>query len=309
MRTRIFCALAALLLALSLTAGAAADSPLSEAAATVNGLLFDTDNVTLDGTAEFRLNGVRFKSVKAHYVQDGGDSLWELRLSGPRKSGVEYENGYTIICNELGEYNTLISVMPVYEPGVVRSMVEDYGIRSLVTPTPFNTQLFSLAVQMVPVVEATLPEGAVTVTDAEDGGKTLRLALNEGEASQLLNALLNVVALPVAEHLFGEEHGIRFDRFEEPYAVPIDSYVTVTDGLLWSVTAISLKSADVTLVTDAETRLTAAKGSLTLTLSTYDDGDVTLELDFDGTVGEYGTSHVDVFDPDVYGVEPLYIDD
>ena len=237
-------------------------------------LLFSTSNVTLAGTAEFRMNGERFKSMDARYVQDGGDSFWQLHLSSPRKDGAEIKNGFTIICNEVGDRDARITVMPVFEPGVYRTMTEDQGQPSLVSPSAAMKAVADLALQLAPVAETALPEGAFTAETSEDGGTLVRLRLAEGEATPLMNAALTAIALPVAQHLFRDED-LTYDQYwGDGFTTGIESYFTVAKGLLWEVRSLRLRTADVSLTLDGEGRLTAAKGTVALDVDTQADGTV-----------------------------------
>ncbi|MBQ6173058.1 MAG: hypothetical protein IKS31_03310 [Clostridia bacterium] len=268
-------------------------------------LLFATPNVTLQGTAEFRLEGTRFKGVEARYVQDGGDSFWDLKLSTPRKDGTERETGYLIICNEIDEHEAHVCVMDRYKPGFYRELTEGYSQPSLVTPTVTMQQLAGLAAQLMPVIEAGLPEGAVTVSDAENGGETVHLVLTADDVTPLMNAALNTVALPVAEHIFREDHGIAFDTYWGPAIDIMDFHTTVTDGLLSCVTGLRLAAADLTFTLDGEGRITGAEGTLGIDVDTDSDGTLRLDIDIAGTISDYGDSHVDTFDPAVYNVLPF----
>ena len=81
-------------------------------------LMFETSNVTLDGHAEFSLDGERFKTADLHYIQNYTNSLYQLKLLTPRRDGTQpdRESGYTIIAN--GEY---VYVIEVIYPGVYKT--------------------------------------------------------------------------------------------------------------------------------------------------------------------------------------------
>ena len=88
---RFFLLMTAVLLAAALTASAVSAPVLGRVYSAGKNLLFSTDNVTLNGTADFMLDGVRFKGVKAKYMQDGYNSYWDYKLLTPRleEAGVE----------------------------------------------------------------------------------------------------------------------------------------------------------------------------------------------------------------------------
>jgi hypothetical protein len=76
-------------------------------------LLFETNNVTLSGAADFYLNGERFKSAEVTYKQAGTDSFWDLQLKTPREYRTDRETGFIIIANDENVY-----VMERYHPGI-----------------------------------------------------------------------------------------------------------------------------------------------------------------------------------------------
>ena len=99
MKRRWIAAIAACVLLITAAAAAATDNTLVRFYDSAVQLLFHTDNVTLNGKAVFTLDGERFKTAEAQYVQAGVDSLMDLRLLTPRGDGYEVENGYTVIAD------------------------------------------------------------------------------------------------------------------------------------------------------------------------------------------------------------------
>ena len=76
-------------------------------------LLFETENVTVSGHAEFTLDGELFKTADILYQQDSTYSLWQLGLITPRPGREDKKSGFTIIAN--GEK---IYIMEVMSPGL-----------------------------------------------------------------------------------------------------------------------------------------------------------------------------------------------
>ena len=80
------------------------------------------------------------------------------------------------------------------------------------------------------------------------------------------------------------------------------SYTFAGDAIDYA-TGLTLKSADVIFTLDSEGRLAALKGNVQTDVNYEEDyEDWILDINFDMTAGDYGTSHVDVFDPAKYGV-------
>ena len=61
-------------------------------------LMTATSNVTLHVRADLTYNRQRFKNVNLSYVQDGKNSLLDLRLRSLRTDDTVYESGYTVHC-------------------------------------------------------------------------------------------------------------------------------------------------------------------------------------------------------------------
>ena len=117
MKKRI-AALLALLLMLT-AAGALAENEAELFCDAAERLLFNTNNVTLTGTAEFFLDGERFKSAGLTLVRDYENSLLQLDLSTPRRDGSgrpDRETGYTVIANGANLY-----VMEKFYPGLFKT--------------------------------------------------------------------------------------------------------------------------------------------------------------------------------------------
>ena len=95
MKKRIALTLALAMILVSVSAFA--ETPVRKMYDSVFNLLFDTNNVTLTGHAEFSLDGEWFKTADAVYIQDGVNSRFDWKLLSPRWDGSERESGYTVI--------------------------------------------------------------------------------------------------------------------------------------------------------------------------------------------------------------------
>ena len=116
---KIVAVLLSIIMVLILTMTALADNELRIFYDSVTNLLFETNNVTLTGHAEFSLDGKRFKTADLNYIQDYTNSYYQLKLLTPRRDGShepDRESGYTIIANGENVY-----VMEVIYPGVYKT--------------------------------------------------------------------------------------------------------------------------------------------------------------------------------------------
>ena len=286
LKRNALCALALMtLIALcALALGETAVSPWTDAC---EELLFHTRNVTLDGEAEFRLDGAWFKTAVGHYVQDGMNSLWNLALTTPREDDWRQETGFTVIANGDNIY-----VMEAYTPGVYRSG-SDMPQSTILRNTVQMNQMFGLgkllADQLVPLLGDDL-----TVTDTE-----LRLTVAEGKTPELMNSAMNIFAQFVLQRFFGMDYD----------TIPADEtiylgYVTPTQEIFYSTRSFTLQTAELVMTKDASGRLSSVDCSAAIRLNYRGSEPHLLEIAFHGAVSDYGTSKVDAFKPAEWGVEP-----
>ncbi len=277
----------------AVSAGAAAESPLRTAFDAAKELVFDTGNVTLRGNADFRLDGARFKTAQATYIQDGEDSFWQLRLFTPNEGDEERETGYTIIAN--GEK---VYVMEAYTPGVYKTGTTD--AQSVILRNSVQmTVMTELAGLLADQAETLFGEGAVTSGPDGQGGTAVRVRAGE-DVPQIVNTALSLVWEYGARRYFRTD----YDRMNELNMGPIDAYLTPTQGILGTTKYVALKQIDAEAVTDADGNLTAVSGSLALTLYTGREGTHLLNVSFRMEASDRGTSRVQQFSPDEYGVVP-----
>lgn len=278
------------LLALLLTAVLTAAPVLAEAGAlpalvdAAGALLLDTDNVTITGTATFRLDGDRFKTAEIRYVQDGTSSFWQEKLLTPRAMRTDRETGFTVIAN-----GNEIAVMEPYTPGSYRNGY-DVEQDSVLRDSLEARLLLSLARSAAAVLEPALP------VSQEGDAVVIRVA--EGQSPALLNDLLLMAGRFAGKRLFGIE-------FDGEIIDHEDWDLTETREILLQTEACRLLSASVSIRRDAQGRLAGAEGAAAVAL-TYVNGDQRrLDVDFSLAVGEYGTSSVKAFDPEDYQVLPM----
>ena len=281
-----------ILLVLSVAFGAAAETPVRRMYDSVFNLLFDTNNVTLTGHAEFSLDGERFKTADAKYIQSGTRSLWDLKLQTPREDGTEREGGYTVIADGENVY-----VMEVFYPGVYKTGTtaeSDTIVRRSVQLNLLRDLLRILSDQS----EDLLGKDAVE-SYSDDAGLTVHIRTGR-DVPEIVNTALNMTEQFVAKRYFDTD----YDLVSNLYMGPMENYITVTQGILGSTWYISLNQADVTLKQDKSGNFESAEGKVTLELNTEDDGIRMLDISFRLDASDFGGSEVAAFNPDDYGVKP-----
>ena len=292
-RSKVFILIAALCLCAALTAFALSDGALTELWESGCDFLFRTDNVTVTGKAAFSLDGERFKTAELNYVQDGYSSYYGLKLLTPKADGSEEETGWIIISDEDG----ICSVIEAYTPGVYR-WATTAPQNTLLRRTVRLDALTELGGLLVGQVESLLPEGTVTATEA-DGGKTIHIALAEGQTPDAALSALNLAAGYLSSRWFdyGYDRNTGMDD-----GMAFEQHVTPTEALMGGTVRWELRSADMDFTLDAQGRLTAVRGTVKAASVYWDESVREVEVQFELDAADYGTSHVKPFDPADYGV-------
>ena len=274
-----------------LTVGAFAETPVRTMYDSVFNLLFDTNNVTLDGHAEFSLDGDRFKTADLRYVQDGTNSLLEWKLRTPWGDGSEREGGYTVIAN--GEK---VYVMEDFYPGIYKTgstYASDTIMRRSIQLNLLRDLLRILSDQ----AESLLGKGAVTAKSNQNG-RTVHIQTGR-DVPELVNTALNMTAQFAARRYFYMD----YDQISERYMAPMENYITVTQAILNSTIYMFLNQADITLKRDGGGHFESAEGKVSIELNGGDDGKRMLDLSFRLDASDFGGSRVPPFNPNDYGVK------
>ena len=279
-----------ILAAMALSSAALAAGPLERMYDSAVELFFDTDSVTINGSAEFSLDGQRFKTVKTTYIQDGSDSYWDLALSSPRYNGTELENGFTIVANGQKLY-----VIEAFNPGVYKT-----GTNEAQSTIIRRTLKSDLIVDILRQLAAQADELPGAVTTVREGAEGLEIRLRLGEdIPEPFNNALTLAAQFAAERYFG----INYDSIRERNVLPVSSYLTVSQGIMGATKRYSLKDADITFRRDSLGHLDEVSGSASVYLDTGKDGTREMEISFRMDVSSWDESVVSAFDPEKFGVK------
>ena len=291
---RIAAMLVFLMMILSLAATAFAEDSLTLFFDAATELMFETNNVTLDGHAEFSLDGERFKTADLHYIQNYTNSMYKLDLQTPRRDGSkpDRESGYTIIAN--GEY---VYVIEVIFPGVYKT-----GTTSAQSTILRKTVQMNLMTEMIRLLagqaESLFGEEAFTIQPAGEEGRELTVALGE-DVPELVNTALNMLWQFAAKRYFRTD----YDQISEEHMAQMENYITVTEGILYTTKSISLKRANCVMQVNGQGQAEQLKGDVSLLLHTGRDGERQMDISFELKVSDRDSSFVGSFDPAEYGVE------
>ena len=290
---RLFAMFFTLILLLAFACSALADGVIAPLVESAQILLFDTENVTLSGHADFSLNGERFKTAEILYRQAAEDSFWQLDLKTPRKNREDRETGYTIIAN--GEK---IYVMERYFPGTYTTGT-DAPNNTLIRQSTRAGLLFSMLLSVANPVEALLPEDAISVTRTEAGSE-FRFTLKKETTPAVLNTALNLAA----DFFLKRFMDVNYDSITNWGQGRVADYLTVTQGILYSTDSFALGDTSVIVTEDADGRITGVSGTLTALLCSEELQMAPLEIVFDLKVSDYGSTEVKQFSPKDFNVVP-----
>ena len=277
-----------LLVALAVCTAALANDPAVELYDSAATLLFSHDNLTLNVTADFSLDGQWFKTAEATLKQNGDRTFRKLHLRSPKKDGTERENGYTIVT----EGNDLY-LMEDFTPGIFRTGV--IGDRaSVIRNTVESKKLIDLGRALASQADLLLGKDAITKT--ADGAYSIRLGDN---TSELANAVLNQAAMFAAKRYFDFD----YDQINigPSYSI-ISNYGTTTQGIFYCTQGISVRKAEITVQKDESGYPVHAEGSIGLYLETAEEGTRQLDIVFIADVSDIGNTMLKKFDPKEYGV-------
>ena len=304
-KIRIAIIAAVVLTAVAMTASAVSGSTLKSVYDAGASLLFDTSNVTLNGTADFSLDGTRFKMVEAQYIQDGFNSVWDYKLYTPRQEeGMAYrESGYTVYASD-----ELICTVDRSYPGTYRNGYDE-AQNTLVRRSAAMDQAAGLAGAAVACMEPLLPEGAVQVIADNHTGKTLRVTLDKSSISELTNTAFSLAAQMVIRRAI---EPVDFDYLPSPYNSFYD-FLTPAKAIINCTRSYNLSALDVTVTVDGNGNLRALKGSMSVTLDLLEEcvaegepAQHSLDIAFDVTASNYGTSKAAIFNPEAEGLTPQW---
>ena len=147
-------------------------------------LLFETDNVTLTGRAEFSYEGQLFKTFNGSYIQDGSSSYMRTRFDTPLVDGTVRTGGYTVVANDGRAYSMDLN-MPYYSQSTASRS------ESILTNTVIRSSLMRFGGLLIDLMEDRMA-GAITQT-AHETGTDYTIRLQPGETPEAAGAALTVL--------------------------------------------------------------------------------------------------------------------
>ena len=296
------------LLLAALVCASLAESNLTGWVDAAEKLAFHTTNVTITGEAEFLLNGERFKTAEIAYRQDGKNSFWKMHLLTPRdRWSKDLESGFTVIQNGYDIY-----VMETMHPGLYRKGT-DVEQTTLLQRGPIADLLLAIsrtaADQLAPMLGT-----AISLTEHPDGGRDLHLIVSDETALPIMNHAALLAMEFAGKRLLNIDMDSPVNYDENGIYVPY-SYNPPAREILLLTKELNLRDCVLDAAIDAQGRLTACSGEINARLSYYQSQDMNSEaagdyavsgadltIRFSVSIGDYGSTVVELFDPEKLGV-------
>ena len=146
-------------------------------------LMTATSNVTLHVRADLTYNRQRFKNVNLSYVQDGKNSLLDLRLRSLRTDDTVYESGYTVHCMD-----GVLHVAPdLRDPSRVEVREGFTNADTILRLTPSQESYLNTALQLAGLMDSLMSRSVQTVRT--ETGETVSLRFQQDASIGLLDSL------------------------------------------------------------------------------------------------------------------------
>ena len=270
---------------------ASADGTLAGYLAAGRQLMLHTPNVTVTGEAEFRMDGEVFKKASGRCVRAGTDGYTRLELRTPRGDGTERATGFTVITQD-----DAVFAIEDFHPSDCHVHIAPTR-ESLMRETTQLDLLLDLCGSVLEQEEKSLA-GKLLVADKEEGGEEIRLTLSGADLPPVADQTLNLLTRYALKRFF------RID-WDDPVSwgsADIGDYVTVTEGVLYTMRSIAVDALEVTAALDREGRLTQLSGNASFVIRTCAQKEHLLRVIFRAEASDFGESSVTPFDAADYNV-------
>ncbi len=244
-------------------------------------LLTGTDNVTIQGAADFYLDGTHFKNARGAYIQNGPESFQMITLRGQDNEGKDRETGYAVLNLEGTVYVSEIyhgkdhrkTLYTVSDPYILRT---DRKTESLMW-------LGSLAA-------AELDRSLMDMVEDEEReeGRAYSWIAEEGDIPEWLQYAVSMLWIEGVNRFYwpGYEKMTPY-----PYA-EIEDYGTPTEGIILTTEGITLQDMEIHVTLDPEERLSDAGGTVSMRLTGANGSTHELMMVFSVSMDQYGESNI-----------------
>ena len=276
-----FCAIV-LALVLGVCGSALADGGLVTAYDAAEQLMYNTGNVTMNGTLNLYWNDTLVKKVQGKLLMDGEDEYQRLDITTPGMWGFSVSNGYSVLAYGDKVY-TISREMYGYESDG-HSQRTPY--ETILKKTDYTRELIKLGRLIVSEIDEKI--GERVTTEAETGGTVIRAELNAEDLPGETDTVVNLV------WQYGVDRYYRADYIKQMEYLPEEpqGYSTATKALVYTTDSFHVTAAKIEVALDAEGRIAGVTGEIAMDQNCRDGNVYPLRAEFTLTAGEYGTSQV-----------------
>lgn len=240
-------------------------------------LLTGLDNMTVQGQADFSLDGVHFKHAEGLYAQQGYNSYQRIQLQTPRSDGSILENGYSVLDLSGGGF-----YVERYPRHIIISQITNAPKDRVLRNTVSSQAVLSLGRQIAEVMDRQLQVDALEA----DHHLQLNFQWSEEDIPPILNGALNLFWQEAVRRYFE----ISFDDMPLEGYASISDFSTVTQGILFCTRDLSILSLQVSGSLDQEGRLVSLEGKGSSSLHGRSGDAHTLDISFSLKADKYGST-------------------
>ncbi|MBR2822425.1 MAG: hypothetical protein IKE24_01870 [Clostridia bacterium] len=244
-------------------------------------LLTATTNVTVQGSADFYLDGTHFKNARGAYIQNGEEAFQTITLRGPDNEGKDRENGYAVLT-----LDGLALVAELYHGKDHRWSLYTQANETILRQDRKIENLLWMGQLAAAELDRALMD-MVEEKDTEEG-RTYSWTAEEGDMPDWLQYALN--------RLWNE--GISryyWAGYENmtPYAFgEIGEYATPTEGIIMTTREITVHDMEIHASLDDEKHLSGIGGTVQMRLTEASGATHELMVAFSVSMDQYGESSI-----------------
>ena len=245
-------------------------------------LLTETENVTIQGSADFYLDGDVIKNARGAYIQSGNMSFQTITLKGKDSEGTDRENGYAVL-----NANGTAYVSEMYHGKDHRKNLYAMADSTILRMDRKTRNLIELGRLAAAAMEKEAP-GQITTNETEDGDLSIAWSAKEGDIPEIGQTALSMLWEAGISRFYWQG----YDRMSAyPYA-DIWDYGTPTEGIILTTRDVRLEEMDIHVTRDEAGRIGGAMGTLMLRLTSANLTEHELMVSFSVGMSQYGESDI-----------------
>ena len=245
-------------------------------------LLTGTENVTIQGYADFYLDGEHIKNARGAYIQNGKESFQVITLKGKDNEGTDHENGYAVLNLSGTAY-----VSEMHHGKDHRKSLYTLADSTILGMDRKTRNLIDLGRLAAVAMEKEMP-GQIKADRTEDGEISISWTAQESDIPEIFQTALNMLWEAGISRFYWQG----YDRMNAYPFADIRDYGTPTEGIVLCTRDVRLEEMDVKVTRDDAGRIGGAMGTLTLRLTSGNLEWHELMVIFSVGMSQYGESNI-----------------